>query len=390
MFRPRARAPLDVWGLFRIVPEAIIVAVLLSRMVLRRPDWLPSLFRGLVALLTVYAFICTISTVWSVYPAWTLYHSLEYFMDIALLATVLVMVGTVEEYKTVMDWVWLVYGTGMVLVWIEAVFMPALAFEPVTHRLQGVFPRENWNDLGTTAAALSAVAIARIWPLDRRPLNRPWYAVLLGLSFITMVAAQTRNAIAGFLVGTALILLFSRRLWATTSFVALAIITVSSAVVHAFLLRDTPEEALTNFNGRREFWDLAWSMVTKHPLTGLGAYAGGKFAVLATLGMGTASTLHNDFLEIAIGTSFWGLIPFVLALGLTWVILARSVHDRLLAPRERQLALEGIGIVGVLTVHAFFNTDLSWHAPLIYFMALGYAEFLRRRKREMRPVYVYS
>ena len=72
---------------------------------------------------------------WSVFPAWTLYHSLEYFMDIALLATVLVMVRTADEYKSVMDWVWLVYGAGMVLVWIEAILMPQLAFQPPTHRL---------------------------------------------------------------------------------------------------------------------------------------------------------------------------------------------------------------------------------------------------------------
>jgi O-antigen ligase len=381
---PEAReSPLDAWAILRIGPEAIIVGILLSRLVLRRPDWLPSLYRGLIAFLTAYALVCTISTVWSVFPAWTLYHSLEYFMDIALLATVLAMVRTADEYKTVMDWIWLVYGAGMVLVWIEAVLVPQLAFEPSTHRLEGVFPIENWNDLGTTAAALSAVAVARIWRLDRGSLNRAWYSLLLVFSFVTMLAAQTRNSIAGFLVGTTLVFLFSKRLWASTSFIMLAVMALGTGVVRTFLERDTAEQALTldSINGRMAFWDLAWSMITKHPLTGLGAYAGGRFAVLATLGAGSASTLHNDFLEVATGTSFWGLIPFILALVLTWVILVRAIRNPLLAGNERQLALEGIGIVGVLTVHAFFNTDLSWHAPLIYFAALGCAEFLRRRSK---------
>ncbi len=384
---PEAReSPLDAWGLLRIGPEAIIVAVLLSRLTLRRPDWLPSLYRGLIALLTAYAVVCTISTAWSVFPAWTLYHSLEYFMDIALLATVLVMVRTADEYKSVMDWVWLVYGGGMVLVWIEAILMPQLAFQPPTHRLEGVFPIENWNDLGTTAAALSAVAIARIWRLDRESVNRPWYLLLLVFSFVTMLAAQTRNSIGGFLVGTALVFLLSKRIWASTSFITLAMLALGTGVVRTFLERDTPEQqlALDTLNGRGVFWSLAWNMITKHPLTGLGAYAGGRFAVLEALGAGAASTLHNDFLEIATGTSFWGLIPFVLALVLTWVILTRAVRNPSLAPNERQLALEAIGIVGVLTVHAFFNTDLSWHAPLIYFAALGCAEFLRRQSKMPR------
>jgi len=385
---PEAReSPLDAWAIFRIGPEAIIATVLLYRLTLKRPDWLRSLFRGTIALLTVYAVVCSISTAWSVFPAWTLYHSLEYFMDITVLATVLAMVSTADEYKNVMDWIWLVYGAGVLLVWIEAILLPHLAFEPATHRLQGVFPIENWNDLGTTGAALSTVAVARIWRLDRMNVNRPWYLMLLVFSFVTMLAAQTRNAIAGFLVGTALVFLFSKRLWASSFFVSVAMIALSTGVVRAFLERDTPEQALgvDSLNGRMAFWGLAWNLITKHPLTGLGAYAGGRFAVLATLGAGGASTLHNDFLEIATGTSFWGLIPFALALVLTWLVLVRAVRNPLRAPKERQLALESIGVIGVLTVHAFFNTDLSWHAPLIYFAALGCAELLRRQSKPSTP-----
>jgi O-antigen ligase len=198
-----------------------------------------------------------------------------------------------------------------------------------------------------------------------------------------MLAAQTRNSIAGFLVGTALVFLFSKRLWASTGFITLATMALGTGVVRTFLERDTTQQALSmdSLNGRMPFWNLAWDMITRHPFTGLGAYAGGRFAVLATLGAGAASTLHNDFLEVATGTSFWGLIPFGLALVLTWVVLVRAIRNPSLGPHEQQLALESIGIVGVLTVHAFFNTDLSWHAPLIYFAALGCAEFLRRQSK---------
>lgn len=251
-----ARAtPLDAWAILRLGPEAIIVTVLLVRLALRRPAWLPSLFRGPVAFLTTYALVCLISTTWSVFPAWTLYHSLEYLMDVALLATVLVMVRTSEDYKAVMNWIWFVYGAGMVLVWIEAVLMPHLAFQPPTNRLEGVFPIENWNDLGTTSAVLAVIAMARIWRFDRQNITRPWYLLLFGFSFVTMLAAQTRNAIAGFLVGAFLVFLFSKRIWASMSFVALAITALGSSAVRAFLERDTPQEALAmnHLNGRGTF-----------------------------------------------------------------------------------------------------------------------------------------
>src|SRR5207245_7461790 len=117
--------------------------------------------------------------------------------------------------------------------------------------------------------------------------------------------------IAGFLVGAVLILLFSKRVWATVLLIALASPMLSSDVVYKFLERDTPEAALSNFNGRMQFWQLAWDLIHKYPLTGLGAYAGGRFGVLAVLGRGDATTLHNDCLQVAIGASLWGAAPFM-------------------------------------------------------------------------------
>ena len=49
-------------------------------------------------------------------------------------------------------------------------------------------------------------------------------------------------------------------------------------------------------------------------------------------------------------------------------------HD---GPDQRQLALELFSLLGMLTVHSFFNDELSWHCPLLYFAILGYAEFVR-------------
>ena len=75
------------------------------------------------------------------------------------------------------------------------------------------------------------------------------------------------------------------------------------------------------------------------------------------------------------------MIPFLAALFGTWWWLIRSVRDNRFAMVERQLALEAIGVLGVVTIHSFFNTELCWHAPVLFLVVLGYAELLRQRRK---------
>jgi cbb3-type cytochrome oxidase subunit 3 len=118
-----------------------------------------------------------------------------------------------------------------------------------------------------------------------------------------------------------------------------------------------------------------------HPFTGLGAYAAGRFAVLGKLGVGAAAMMHSDWIEVLIGTSFWGLIPFAGALIAAWWFLFRCIRSNTFAPEQRQLALELFALLGMLTMHSFFNDELSWHCPLLYFSILGYAEWIRVHRK---------
>jgi hypothetical protein len=59
------------------------------------------------------------------------------------------------------------------------------------------------------------------------------------------------------------------------------------------------------------------------------------------------------------------------------------------------MAFEGVGVLAVITVHSFFNVELTWHVPLLLFVLVGYAELLRRRTVKVpravpRPVGVRS
>ena len=141
--------------------------------------------------------------------------------------------------------------------------------------------------------------------------------------------------------------------------------------------RDQSEGAIGTLSGRTGWWAYGMEQLSQHPLTGLGAYAAGRFAVLGKLGVGAAAMMHSDWIEVVIGTSFWGLIPFAGALLATWWYLFRCIRGDSFPAEQRQLALELFALLGMLTLHSFFNDELAWHCPLLYFAILGYAEFIR-------------
>jgi O-antigen ligase len=148
-----------------------------------------------------------------------------------------------------------------------------------------------------------------------------------------------------------------------------------------YLAREQKPGQLESLTGRMQWWEFAWQQFTKHPWTGLGAYAGGKFAVLSKLGFGDTAHLHSDYLEALVGTSIWGLIPLLIAIFGTWWFLFRFLRSSRLKPFERQLLVEAIGVLGILTVRSFFNAEFVWHAPQYFLVVLGYAELLRRRAK---------
>ena len=113
----------------------------------------------------------------------------------------------------------------------------------------------------------------------------------------------------------------------------------------AYLQRDQSEAELVSMSSRLDWWATGYKMFMQHPFTGLGAYAGSRFAVLTNVG---APQLHSDWLEVIVGTSIWGLAPFVISLVWIWAILIRYYRGHWLSVEDRQLTLE---MIGVMTDH---------------------------------------
>jgi O-antigen ligase len=389
--------PIDGWVIFRVAVDIIVAFLLLARLALRRTHWGGSMLRGVVAPLTVFGLVCLASTAWSVFPSWTFYKSFEYLLDVALLASVLESIHSTDDYRNLFNWTWALYGCLLLSVWVGAIVWPHEAFygqildtsAVMESRLEGVLPALSSNDVGTYAAILALLSLARLFPASQERFHKPWYVLLLASSLVTMVFAQTRTAFAGFLFGGLFIVLFSKRgkLGALFAFILVPIMALATAggLIISFLERGQTTAQLATLSSRADWWSFAWQTFLERPLIGFGAYAAGRFAVLAKLGMGSTSTLHSDYLDILVGTSLWGMIPFIVALVGTWWLLLRYVRNSL-NPEARQLSYEGLAILALLSFRSIFMTMLTWHPPLHLLAILGYAEYSRRRQRAAIPV----
>jgi hypothetical protein len=373
---------LDSWAMLRIGIELIVAIVIAFRMSSGKSS-LRFLFSGLPGILTVFCGISLVSATWSVSPPFTLFKSLEYLLDVVVLAVILESATSTEDFIKLLNWTWVVYAMETGIAWVGAVVFPAYAWDELG-RLQSVYPKVGANNIGTTGATLALVAISRLlW--RHRKSDYAWYFVVFLYGMASLFVSQTRNAIAGFMCGLFLLLIFDKRKWIVAMLggvgVPLLLLTPAGTLVETYLRRGQSDEALHSLTGRLDWWVYAWQQLSYHPFTGLGAFAGGKFGVLAKLGVTDASYLHSDWLEILVGTSFWGILAFLPAVIGTWWFLGRGTRAPWLGSIERQAAVECFAIIGMLTVHSVFNNELCWHPPLLFFAVLGYAELIRQRAR---------
>jgi O-antigen ligase len=381
--------PTSIWSFLRMGPELFIAGVLLVRLVRHRPAWSKYLFAGLPGVLALYALMCTTSSLWSAYPTWTAYKSTEYLLDIAVLAAGLASIRSLEDYESLFNWTWTIFAVELAWVWAQWPLWPSQVFGD-EGRLGGIYPSFGFNLVGQSGAFLAVLALCRLWPLSGRNATRALYTWLFAFGVASLLLSRTRNALAGFVVAVMLVLILSKRYWLValaSGFGAIVwAFSRASTAVMTYVMRDQTEGAFTELTGRADPWSYAWDLFRAHPLTGLGAYAGGRFVVMQKVG--GMVNMHSDWMELLVGIGCIGLIPFAIAVLGSWWYLLRSVHNRALKWQERQMALEATGVLCVIFVHSFFNDELTWHAPLLLLVTLGYAEMLRRRGKgtTLRPL----
>lgn len=383
--------PADAAALVRVAFMGLVALILAMRLALRRPDWLRSMFSGGVGAMTAFAMAGAVSTIWSVNPPWTFYKSLEFLIDVALLAAILAVVHRSEDYETLFNWNWILCGLLIASAWVGAAIWPKEALEDgyslgtLGVRLNGLFPGQGSNRLGDLGAILGVVCFTRIFPFGKRQYDRFWYVLVLLACVATIVFAQTRTALAGLLLGMVLVLVLTGRagkmLLLGVGAIATVVLSGAGKMILDYLQRGQSQAEMVSLSDRLNWWTVAFDMLRQHPWTGLGAFAAGTFAVFEKLGLNNVGPLHSDYVETLVGSSFWGFIPLVLAILGCWWILGQSVRDPFLDEIDRQLSIEALAVLMVVTIRSVFMTFITLHPPLNFLILLGYAELLRRRRQ---------
>jgi hypothetical protein len=382
--------PADAAALFRVALMGTVALALATRLALKKPDWLGSLFSGLPGALTLFALAGAASAMWSVNPPWTFYKSIEFLIDVALIAAMLDMLRTADDYKSLFDWNWILCGLLIASAWVGAAIWPQEALHEgydmgkLGFRLSGIYPGQGANRLGDLGAIVGAVCVSRIFPLGKRQYDRFWYVLVLFASLATIVASQTRTAFIALCLATALVFVLTGRagrlILAGGVLAAVALFSGIGKSLMEYARRGQSTEQMLSLSDRLTWWGVALDMFKAHPWTGVGAFAAGAFGVFEKLGSNNVGPLHSDYIETLVGTSLWGLIPLLIAILGTWWVLIRSVRDPSLDEMDRQLCIEAIAVYTVITIRSVFMTFITMHPPLNFTILLGYAEFLRRRR----------
>ena len=414
-----ARQPLDLWALYRVgfVGLAfLLIAVWAFSMPISVREWL----RGLPGWLALYAAVCLLSATWSVEPLWTLYKSAEYLTGVLILAAAVqsaVSVGrkwgrssastgsseggegdevrllpAVEYYKTVLDFNWTLYAALIGTVWMGVFLWPEAAIVhgigTVGIAINGVIPAIGWNTVGEISAVLAIVCLARVAFRPHGWSRGALYLTGLVGALATLILSASRSSVAGFLVGAGVMLIAAKRFGSLVVLICGSLImglqTQLGDMAVNYLLRGQSPDAFYSFSGRVQLWEYGIERLAESPLNGFGAYAGGRFVAVANYNVAArelASHVLNTFLEVLLGTSFWGLIPLLVALGGAYWLLVRHSWKAPRGSGGRALALEALGVLGVITVRSFFTVKFVWHPALLFFAVVGCAEVLRRREQ---------
>ncbi len=207
-------------------------------------------------------------------------------------------------------------------------------------------------------------------------------------SIVTLILAQTRSALMGFVAGAVLVLVLSRRtaIILTIAFVAamLLMATTVESTLWTYFQRGQDAQLLESLSGRTTWWSFAWARFLERPFTGYGAFAGGRFAALAEMGDQSTSSVHNTYLEAILGIGVLGIIPLLICLLGTWWRLLKFFLSRITDDLVHNIGLEAAGVFMVITIRSFFTTDLIWHPALPWLLVLGLAELLRRQQRMVK------
>jgi len=382
---------LTVWDIIRIGVMGLLGLVILFLPITHQANIWEALLGGLYIPIVLFSSWNLMTVAWSVYPAWSLYRSVEYFIAVVVFAVIAYSIKELREFASILNWVWFLNLLLLISVLISAVVAPSRAilrsYGVVGYGLEGVFPSIPVNGVGHISSILMLVALVRM--LTRRG-NSSMYAMAFLLSFPMLFISQTRSAILGAVVAGTFAVLGSRRYWQSGLLALLALIallnmpTTISEEALDYMARGQNDAQIANLSGRADYWTLAFDYLEERPLTGYGAYAGGRFLVGHVFDENLGST-HSTYVDVLLDTGYVGSALFALVLLAPLVALLRQLVQCMRHEKDYSLlwsmTLEALTVLVFLIIRAYFSAGGLARFPAIEFLAIySFAAYIRRNR----------
>jgi O-antigen ligase len=363
----------------RLVLLSLGVLVVLAIGTKYRFAFLSELGAGVLGIFAFLALWGLASTLWSISPAGTLTKSFEYCAQLGLLALAVSLIGSstagdtrnrLLALKSVFDWNWFLLSLSLALIYLGILIWPDYAImEDVGElgfSLKGALPAVSANGVGQLGAILGIVALVRV----QNPGSRPVFIPILAISLLTMVLAQSRSPILGFLLAVVVVLVASRRfglLLFVSGLAGAVLLSPYGLAIYEFLRRGQTEGTISTLSGRTTYWDESFQALHGNWLNGYGANVGGRYILQSALGEEDVSTTHNMYVEALVDTGVVGLILLLTGIVVTWFLLFKLRSYAMKDPISRLLWFESLGVFTILMVRSAFSVSFIWSQTVLTF-----------------------
>lgn len=343
------------------------------------------LIKGIYQPFILYSLWCFLSAIWSVYPIWTAYRAIEYFIILTLVAYTSTILNQLEDLKNWINFVWGFVFILVITVFVGILIFPSEALVPsrgiIPFMISGVYPRLNPNTISHIGGILGLVGFSRVM----KEKKRRWLIfIFTGVS--AMLLSQGRSGIIAFLVGLISLFIMHKRIKILSGVLLVVTIlwinTQFDRYILDFFHRGQTTEQLLNLGGRTDKWNFALEYIRERPFLGYGAFAGARFFVMPEIGEELSSSTHNAFIEITVDTGIIGLFLFCLGL---LRILKQFLISEIKLQTFNSLEKEVFSILILLIVRGIFTTaTLISPYDYSFLVSIGMAEYLRRNERKTK------
>ena len=307
--------PLDSAAILRV--GLVSLAALLAFVILLSPEYIARRIPTPLRFLGAYVVVATLAAINSPLPLQALYRAFELGAGFLAILVALVLLGD-QAGTVVVRLSMIAIGTIVGVIWVEAVLFPSRAWEPINsvvpYQLQGFLPSYSSNAVGTFGALLA------IWGLARTGTGRHKVLIAnatLAFGLVTLLAAQYRTGIIGFMVAGGIVAWYRRRGLFVVLLAGLALLVMFVGVsalraqTQSTFAKGQPELVGT-LDSRTLYWHAAMPVIRERPLLGWGLNVASR-RVLVSLGDDNTSSIHSTWIEALLGTGIIGASMLALA-----------------------------------------------------------------------------